>query len=43
MSTRALYGLLHFVFFLSGIATVLIGQVLPVLSGKFELSDLQSG
>ena len=42
-TTRALYGLLHFVFFLSGIATVLIGQVLPVLSGKFELSDLQSG
>jgi FHS family glucose/mannose:H+ symporter-like MFS transporter len=35
--------LLHFVFLLSGIATVLIGQVLPVLSGKFDLNDLQSG
>ena len=43
MSTRVVYGLLHFVFFLSGIATVLIGQVLPVLSNKFGLSDLQSG
>ena len=41
--TRHLDALLHFVFFLSGIATVLIGQVLPVLSNKFELSDLQSG
>jgi len=40
---RTLNVLLHFVFFLSGIATVLIGQVLPVLSGKFELNDLQSG
>ena len=35
--------LLHMVFFLSGIATVLIGQVLPVLAGKFDLNDLQSG
>ena len=34
--------LLHFVFFLSGIATVLIGQVLPILAARFELSDLQS-
>ncbi len=30
-------------FFLSGIATVLIGQVLPILSGYFALSDLQAG
>ena len=41
--TRNLDALLHFVFLLSGIATVLIGQVLPVLSGKFDLNDLQSG
>jgi MFS transporter, FHS family, glucose/mannose:H+ symporter len=40
---RTLNVVLHFVFFLSGIATVLIGQVLPVLAGKFELNDLQSG
>lgn len=35
--------LLHVVFFLSGIATVLIGQVLPILSGRFSLNDLQAG
>ena len=35
--------LLRFVFFLSGVAGVLIGQVLPILAGKFELNDLQSG
>lgn len=40
---RHLDALLHFVFFLSGIATVLIGQVLPALSGKFSLNDLESG
>ena len=40
---RRLDALLHFVFFLSGLAGVLIGQVLPVLAGKFELNDLQSG
>lgn len=34
---------LHAVFFLSGIATVLIGQVLPALTQRFSLSDLQSG
>lgn len=34
---------LHAVFFLSGIVTVLIGQVLPILSGRFGLNDLQSG
>ena len=41
--TNRLDALLHFVFLLSGLATVLIGQVLPVLSGKFDLNDLQSG
>lgn len=35
--------LLHAGFFLSGIATVLIGQVLPVLSQKFALNDEQAG
>ena len=35
--------LLHVVFFLSGIATVLIGQVLPVLIRRFSLSDLEAG
>ncbi len=33
--------LLHFVFLLSGIATVLIGQVLPILAKQFSLNDLQ--
>lgn len=40
---RFLTILLHAVFFLSGIATVLIGQVLPILASRFELNDLQSG
>jgi MFS transporter, FHS family, glucose/mannose:H+ symporter len=40
---RDLAIILHFVFFLSGIATVLIGQVLPMLSVGFALNDLQSG
>lgn len=35
--------LLHAVFFLSGIATVIIGQVLPILAARFELNDLQLG
>ena len=35
--------LLHAVFFLSGIATVIIGQVLPILATRFELNDLQLG
>lgn len=35
--------LLHAIFFLSGIATVIIGQVLPILSAKFQLNDLQLG
>lgn len=33
--------LLHIIFFLSGIATVLIGPILPVLARHFALSDLQ--
>ncbi len=32
---------LHVIFFLSGITTVLIGQVLPVVAKHFSLSDLQ--
>ncbi len=40
---RNLSILLHLVFFISGIATVLIGQVLPILSAGFALNDLQSG
>jgi len=35
--------LLHAVFFLSGIATVIIGQVLPLLASRFQLDDLQLG
>ncbi len=41
--TRRLSLLLHAVFFLSGIATVLIGQVLPILARRFSLNDLESG
>jgi len=40
---RFLTVLLHAVFFLSGIMTVLIGQVLPILAKRFDLNDLQSG
>ena len=40
---RDLTILLHIVFFVSGIATVLIGQVLPILSAGFALNDLQAG
>jgi MFS transporter, FHS family, glucose/mannose:H+ symporter len=40
---RRLKIILHVVFFLSGIATVLIGQVLPLLSKHFALNDLQAG
>lgn len=38
---RALKILLHAGFFVSGIATILIGQVLPVLANRFALNDLQ--
>ncbi len=40
---RQLLVLLHVMFFISGIATVLIGQVLPVLAAGFVLNDLQAG
>ena len=30
-------------FFLSGVATVMIGQLLPILSGRFGLTDLGAG
>lgn len=32
--------ILHVIFFLSGIATVMIGQVLPILARQFSLNDL---
>ena len=35
--------LLHIIFFLSGIAAVLIGQVLPIMAAHFALTDLQAG
>ncbi len=38
---RFLRLVLHILFFLSGIVTVLIGQVLPVFARHFSLSDLQ--
>jgi fucose permease len=40
---RILKILLHIGFFASGIATVLIGQILPILSAKFSLNDEQTG
>lgn len=40
---RLLKILLHIGFFASGIATVLIGQVLPFLASKFSLSDGAAG
>lgn len=41
--SRRFVFLLHFAFFLSGIATVLIGQVLPVLFRKLSLNDSDGG
>ena len=41
-ANRFLSVVLHFVFFLSGIATVLIGQVLPIFARHFSLNDLQA-
>lgn len=35
--------LLFAIFFFSGIATVIIGQVLPILDARFDLNDLQLG
>ena len=40
---RVLKILLHAGFFLSGIMTILIGQLLPILSDRFALNDLQAG
>ena len=40
---RVLKILLHAGFFVSGIATVIIGQLLPILKQKFELNDEQLG
>ena len=40
-SNRSLKIFLHIIFFLSGIVTVLIGQVLPILARHFSLNDLQ--
>jgi len=40
---RILKILLHAGFFVSGIATVLIGQVLPILAQKFSLDDQRTG
>ena len=39
--SRALKILLHVIFFFSGIATILIGPILPVLAKHFALNDLQ--
>lgn len=40
-ASRAVTVILHVIFLLSGITTVLIGQVLPILAKHFSLSDLQ--
>lgn len=40
---RVLKFLLHAGFFVSGIATVIIGQLLPILKDKFALDDAQLG
>lgn len=40
---RALKILLHVGFFISGVSTVLIGQLLPILSRRFSLNDEQTG
>jgi FHS family glucose/mannose:H+ symporter-like MFS transporter len=42
-TTRTLKILLHAGFFVSGIATVIIGQLLPILKEKFVLNDGQLG
>lgn len=41
-TTRVLKILLHAGFFISGITTILIGQVLPILASRFNLNDLQA-
>jgi fucose permease len=40
---KILIFLLHSAFFLTGISTVFIGQILPVLSNRLTLSDAQAG
>ena len=40
-ASKARKVVLHAIFFLSGITTVLIGQVLPILAKHFTLNDLQ--
>lgn len=42
-SVRRLNILLRTGFFLTGIATVLIGQILPILARKLEINDRQAG
>ena len=42
-NNRLIKVLLHFVFLLSGIATILIGQVLPMITKRFSLNDLEAG
>ena len=42
-SNKILARLLHFAFFLTGISTVLIGQVLPILFKRLNLTDSQAG
>jgi fucose permease len=42
-NNRPIKLLLHFVFLLSGIATILIGQVLPMITKRFSLNDLEAG
>lgn len=39
---KLLLALLHIAFFVSGISTVLIGQVLPILLNKLSLNDAQA-
>ena len=41
--TASVKAILHIVFFLSGVATLMIGQVLPILSRRFTLNDLEAG
>src|SRR3954462_11862764 len=40
-SSSLVTGVLHAAFLLTGIATVLIGQVLPVMAARFSLGDLE--
>ncbi len=39
--TQTRKAILHVIFFLSGITTVLIGQILPILARRFSLGDLE--